>query len=102
MRRQRTIVVLAACVLILITMGMMSYNCFLQISQGCPLSQTMQCKAPPCLRNAVASSLETGIVVLPAATPPVVPEPIGVFYARAIESVQGAINPSIEEPPLRC
>jgi hypothetical protein len=101
MRRHKTIVAFAACALILVMMGMMSFNCIEKLSQGCPFSQKMQVKANPCLRDSVTSPSTTGVVALPASAP-VVPEPMLALNAEGINSSPAAINSFVETPPLRC
>lgn len=101
MRKHRTILVFAACALVLLIMGMISVNCVQKLSHGCPISQNMKLKAHPCLRETVTSFGETNAVVLPASGV-VLPEPSPVFHAQGLETLNATTNLSLETPPLRC
>lgn len=101
MRRHGTTVVLAACVLIVLMMGMISLNCVQKLSHGCLFSHKIRLHNTPCPSDSVTSRSTTGVVALPASAP-AVPEQVPVRFAEVTDFFRSTVNPSLEAPPLRC
>ncbi len=101
MRRHGTIVMVVACALILVMMGIVPLNCIQKLSEGCPFSHKVKLQANPCPRDSLRSPGTTGVVILPTSAP-VVPKPEPAQYAQADDSLSVKSNSLTETPPLRC